>query len=617
MDVSSEMPLDDPILIEAQKLPTDIRRLVVGVNNPSNIDTLIEHGDVLKLSTSDYRHIVPETIDNIITGFLVLNPKTKEVARIRLEPGGLGLGYSLKHSNYASDCFFVFQNPYLGLQLFLKIYLLDGVLAPIVISPSLDFDKAWKWLPSKEFVLVFSDYDLEKKRHLLAFNPKVVSEAAVQPYKYDLIELLLYKNRSKPLNTQLFPSVAINVRTSVVAGPHSWHFLPNSGLALSVNLQIYKVITRKRAYRYIGTIHTQDKQVVFRATSKKEFYPQVKNTCERAGIHFYCCPSIKNNLADIACALSPSLEFKKYKTKLTKDKIFLPNSIITPKKIIHTGLGVPGEAASKVVYRSTPDLTPQTRGQLNQLALFFAICCAVGRAVYYGKRVNVFVIGEYQEHWGKFFKNLSINTPKSSIPWRGWWPAFYPKFELDSVGGKGTKIYFGNELQSLVSLYLEPGILLGVTDEIFPLYPDKWLGSAMCLWLQFCLKHKTEWTEIRKKDAAYFDFYLDNFCKMFKIPEEDKNYILLNVKKAIRSKKVEFATAITHQLIQEGELSEKDLTRVSINQFLVPVEKLNAALRKRGLAEIFWENHQGSLRIYSGPVSRCPLNVTKALDAPI
>jgi len=611
-----EQPQDD-ILCRAQKLPPFLQSLTVGVNTPENLGLAINQGDIRNPPDHGFQYLIPETVDTIITGFILVDGKTNSVSQIRPHPIGVGLGHTPKIATYQSGCTFVFQNPILALHFYLNIYILEGIVPPIIISPQMDFHRSWKWLPEKRFVLVVSDYSPERYRQLSVFDPKIVPEAAVQPYLYNTVELLLYKARSVPLNNQLFPSVAISARTSIVAGPHAWYFLPSSEMAVNATVRIDRVFVRKTAYNYIGRVVLGEKTVPFRVNSKKGFYEQIKIACDSESLPFYCAPSIRKSLPDIAIAMSPNVSIRKYSPRIKKRSVVLPNTVITPEKISYTGMAVPGEPGSKICYKVSPELAPRTQGQLNQLSVFFALCCALGRRIYYGRNVNVFVLGEFSPAWKDYFNGLSIKTSFSGKKNKSWWPIVHSKFQLDTVFSKGMNIYFGDTLQALVSMYLSPGILVGITEEMCPPYPEEQLQSALCSWIQFCLKHKTEWTNIRKRLSDYFGFYLDNFCRMFKIEEGEKNYLSLNIKKSIRRKKLEFVSAITYQLLQEGDFSKADLLRVDSRQYLVPVKKLNTALRNRGLAEIFWAGQEKTIRITCGPTSQCPLSVLLPVDASI
>lgn len=603
----SERSGDYGLLHGVRKLPPEVQSLTLVYGDAEKIQQALTSGEITSKIFSQRFYIIPETIENIVTGLICIHHWSRIPVVLRWMKGGVGLGFSLYCGKYFSDYVYVFQNPFLAINYFVGIHNKELFIPPLIISPDMDFHESVKLFPRRKFVCILSNFAPEKYRHLKSLDVRIVAESAVNNIQYDTTELLLYLNYSKPISEFLLPSVALSANKSIVAKPTSWYFLPSSELALNVGLEIDRVYKRKTAYNYCGKIKTIARTLRFRVKAKQDFYETVKNTCEEAGITFFCAPSIKKSLADLAVALSPDVNTKSYRCYIGKSKIVLPNIVIKKDKIIKTELGIPGEEAYNIRPYKYTDLYGKSLGEFNQILMLFGICYALFRQIYMRQSINIYVLNPWCEVLTQFCNDLSIPVLPAKAFYYKKWPGAYPEFRLETLRTESIKIYSVDEMRAILAAYFSKGLLLGITPTFEPRYEDRRIQGVVCRWLQLCLQKIK--TIDRCRNAQYGDLCLDWFAKEFNLTEEAKKYIKMNLKSVVRKPKDSILDPLVMQLVYEGALDKTDLMWIGSKKFKIEVPKINEALRRMDLPPILPGRDGDTVVITLESWSRTPMSL--------
>jgi len=609
MKVSSEPDVSNYFLDKLQAVPEHLRPLTFGFNTIQAVNNILSRGNIESREATNNYYIIPETIDNLITGFILIHPIFENISRIVWKEGGLCLGYTANQANYSYNNIFIFQDPLIALRFFFNFLIFENSMPAVMAAPFMDIEHAYKWLPNRELVLILRQYVPDKYRHLKPFKPRIVPESAVNLLSFSKTELLLYLAKSKPLDHELTSSVPLTARTSIIARQNAWYALPSSDQALNVNIQIHRVYKYKQAYRYIGRILSDSIQIPFRITGKHRFYKKIEKLCADAGLSLYCMPSLKANLADVAVALSYPVKTYRYRPRITKEKVVLPNVIVTGRKIKNINMGFKDEPAGRIrLYTKNVSLEPDTQSQLEHLLFLFAFCCALGRKIYLGKATDIAILGEYNRITEAMLKQLSIPVA-SEAPTKAFWPVAYKTFSLDILRNKQNKLYFVNELQALVAMYLSTGLIFGLTSSSSQLFSDEAVSSAICLWIQKCLSRREDPKATKKKGNKYYGIFLDEFSELFQIGKLAKEFIEVNLKSNSKRKQIDIASAVIRELIFEGKLDEKELKRVDVCDYIVPKSKINEILKDLELPQIFCTADPNEVvKVHNSAVFRCPLS---------
>ena len=618
MRVSCEPVVSNYYMDKLQAVPEDLRPLTLGFNSLQAVHRLLSEGIVEPRKSSDNYYIIPESIDRLITGFVLVHPIFGTTSRISWKDGGVCLGHTARHANYSYNNIFIFQDPLLALRIFFNFLILENSVAAIMASPFMDIESIYEWLPRRELVLVLKQYAPEKYRHLKPLRPKIVSESVVNSVSQSPAELLIYLANAKPLEEELTTSVALTAKTTIVSQHHAWYAMPSTDLALNVNIQIQRIHKYRQTYRYIGRILANNKQIPFKITGKHRFYSEIAELCADAGIALYCMPSLKKHLADVAAALSYPVKTKRYKPRITKNKVVLPNVIITGSRICNTHMGFKDEPAGRVrLYTRKVSLKPTTQGQAEHLLFFFAFCCAIGRYLYLKQKTDIAILGNPGQAAEHILEQLSvpIHDPSYNEDSGLLWPTAYRSFSLSILQNRYSKIYFVNELQALVAMYLSRGLIFGLSDNPAPLFSEKDINSSLCLWIQKCLTRRDDPFAIKRRRNDYYYIFLKEFAKLFDIGEDAENFILANLKKSSVKQRKNTAAAIIRQLIFEGALPENELRKVDVHEFIVPKARINEILQELGLPPIFLvtEGKKEMFKLHNSTVFRCPLSTFSSI----